>query len=340
MNISTGIAHNAPQKVVIYGPEGFGKSSLAARFPRPFFVDTEGSTKHLAVDRVRVRSWSEVVSAVDHAIRQKYGTVVIDTIDWAETFLAEHIIAKERVPNLEKVGGGYGKGFVQLGEELSRFLRGPLDAAEEAGLHVVLISHSIPRKIEEPGQTAYDRFELDLNAKHCAPVVKQWADAVLFGNWDLRTSKIDGKAVARGGKERQMHTQHDPLWDAKNRHDLPSPLPWEWESIAHIIEPKQDAQRSAGIPAHPAPAVQGDTDVPSVMWSDVLANFFASEAEAKCITEFFVFKGYLASGRPLHEAQPDKLKWMIDHPSALRNKALQWEANMHTCEKLAGKEAA
>ena len=31
------------KKVVIYGPEGIGKSTFAAQFPDPLFIDTEGS---------------------------------------------------------------------------------------------------------------------------------------------------------------------------------------------------------------------------------------------------------------------------------------------------------
>ncbi len=41
------------KKVVIYGPEGIGKSTFAARFPNPLFIDTEGSTKDMDVARTR-----------------------------------------------------------------------------------------------------------------------------------------------------------------------------------------------------------------------------------------------------------------------------------------------
>lgn len=43
-NISTGKVHTAV-KTVIYGAEGIGKTTLAAQFPSPLFIDTEGSTK-------------------------------------------------------------------------------------------------------------------------------------------------------------------------------------------------------------------------------------------------------------------------------------------------------
>lgn len=39
------------KKVLVYGPEGIGKSTFASRFPEPLFIDTEGSTKELDVAR-------------------------------------------------------------------------------------------------------------------------------------------------------------------------------------------------------------------------------------------------------------------------------------------------
>ena len=46
--IQTGKIETA-KKVVIYGPEGIGKSTLASKFPRPVFIDCEGSTNELDV---------------------------------------------------------------------------------------------------------------------------------------------------------------------------------------------------------------------------------------------------------------------------------------------------
>ena len=46
--ITTGRIEGA-RKVVIYGPEGIGKSTFAAQFPDPLFIDTEGSTKTMDI---------------------------------------------------------------------------------------------------------------------------------------------------------------------------------------------------------------------------------------------------------------------------------------------------
>ena len=51
LNITKGKIDRA-QKVVIYGSEGIGKSSLAAEFPDPLFIDTEGGTAHMDVRRI------------------------------------------------------------------------------------------------------------------------------------------------------------------------------------------------------------------------------------------------------------------------------------------------
>ena len=75
------------QKVVLYGPEGIGKSTFASKFPDPVFIDTEGSTRHLDVARLpKPSSWNLLMSAVKY-VRDNPSvckTLVIDTLDWAE----------------------------------------------------------------------------------------------------------------------------------------------------------------------------------------------------------------------------------------------------------------
>ena len=93
--ISSGKISKA-QKVVIYGPEGIGKSSFAASLPDPLFIDTEGSTGNIDVRRLpKPTSWHMLISEINFVINQKpCRTLVIDTIDWAEQLCVEHICAK------------------------------------------------------------------------------------------------------------------------------------------------------------------------------------------------------------------------------------------------------
>ena len=75
----------APVKTVLYGPEGIGKSTFAAQFPAPVFIDTEGGTKRLNVARLPApTSWAMLLDEVAEVSRGSVpcGTLVIDTADW------------------------------------------------------------------------------------------------------------------------------------------------------------------------------------------------------------------------------------------------------------------
>lgn len=96
MNITRGKIKSA-QKVVIYGPEGIGKSTFASQFPNPLFIDTEGSTKNLDVARMdKPTSWTMLKSQLEYIKSNPTvcKTVVIDTIDWAEQLCIDDICSK------------------------------------------------------------------------------------------------------------------------------------------------------------------------------------------------------------------------------------------------------
>lgn len=91
-------------KVVIYGPEGIGKSTLASHFPRPLYIDTEGSTKHLDVNRTeRPTSWAMLMEQVRYVRNNPSvcSTLIIDTADWAEQLCISDVCAKRKVSGIE-----------------------------------------------------------------------------------------------------------------------------------------------------------------------------------------------------------------------------------------------
>lgn len=241
MNITRGKQPGA-KKVVVYGPEGIGKSTFASRFPYPVFIDTEGSTKDMDVARFeKASSWEMLLQQIDYA-RTTPGvcrTLVIDTIDWAEQMCVETVCAQHHKSGIEDFG--YGNGYVYVKEEFGRFLNRLSDVVD-AGINVVLTAHAQIRKFEQPDELgAYDRWELKLGKKtasQTSPLVKEWADMLLFANYktfSVATDKDGKKHKAQGGS-RVMYTSHHPCWDAKNRYGLPEEAPFDYEVIRSIIE--------------------------------------------------------------------------------------------------------
>ena len=229
------------QKVVIYGTEGIGKSSLASQFPEPLFIDTEGSTDNMDVARLdKPTSWIMLNNQIAFvkANPTVCKTLVIDTIDWAESLCVDNLCAMHGKKGIEDFG--YGNGYVYAKEEMGRFLN-KLQDLIEIGINVVLTAHAQIRKFELPDEMgSYDKYELKLGKKtssQTAPLVKEWADLLLFCNYKtyLISQEKSTKKKAQGN-QRVMYTEHNPAWDAKNRHGLPSELPLDYNSIAHIFK--------------------------------------------------------------------------------------------------------
>lgn len=239
------------QKVVIYGTEGIGKSSLASQFPEPLFIDTEGSTDNMDVARLdKPTSWIMLNNQIAFvkANPTVCKTLVIDTIDWAESLCVDNLCAMHGKKGIEDFG--YGNGYVYAKEEMGRFLN-KLQDLIEIGINVVLTAHAQIRKFELPDEMgSYDKYELKLGKKtssQTAPLVKEWADLLLFCNYKtyLISQEKSTKKKAQGN-QRVMYTEHNPAWDAKNRHGLPSELPLDYNSIAHIFktEEKQEVKKT------------------------------------------------------------------------------------------------
>ena len=255
LKIHTGKAGGA-LKVVVYGPEGIGKSTLAAHFPRPVFIDTEGSTRHMDVSRTdKPSSWTMLMEQVQY-IRSDPGvcsTLVIDTADWAEQLCIASICADKKLSGIEDMG--YGKGYVYLAEEFGRLLN-LLEEIVGRGVHVVLTAHAMMRKFEQPDEMgAYDRWELKLQKKTSA-LVKEWSDLLLFANYKTLSVATDdkGKKFKAQGGRRVMYTSHHPCWDAKNRLGLPEELPLDFSALAQYISSQGPAPSPAPPPPPPASA--------------------------------------------------------------------------------------
>lgn len=285
MKITRGIQPK-PLKVVVYGPEGIGKSTFASMFPDPLFIDTEGSTARMDVARTETPTSLAMLMQLLTEIKDNppgCKTLVIDTIDWAERLCTQAVCAKNGKTGIEDFG--YGKGYSYIYEEMGRILN-LLNDIWERGMHIVITAHAAIRKFEQPDEMgAYDRWELKLiNSPKCnsCAMVKEWADMVLFANYKTYAVAADkeGKKMKARGGERVMYTAHNPCWDAKNRFGLAPELPFDFGQIAHIFgqtvpvsnmqQPTTSAnsapvqQTAPPEPPKPAPVADASKDIGSL----------------------------------------------------------------------------
>jgi hypothetical protein len=232
MKITTGKQTRA-QRVVLYGVESVGKSTFAAQFPKPLFLDIEQGTSHLDVDRCDINSWKQLTEALAEAKATDYQTIVIDSADWAERLCVEDLLATSKKTSIEDFG--FGKGWVMVAERMSRMLSS-IDQLIDCGKNVVMIAHSKIVRFEAPDAlAAYDRYELKMS-KQSSPLVKEWADELWFFRFKTKVVESEnGKAKGTGGKQRIILTTHSAAYDAKTRSGLAEELPMEWDSVTHLF---------------------------------------------------------------------------------------------------------
>ena len=297
-----------PIRLVIYGQEGVGKTTYAADAPGALFIDTENGSDNKDVRRIeKPETWEELLDII-REVAATPGicvTLVLDTADWAEILCVKHILKKYGMENIEAFG--YGKGYVILAEEFANLLAA-LDMVIASGKNVIVTAHARLRKIEQPEeQGAYDHWELKLT-KQCAPLLKEWADALLFANFKTYVVTAENKTKKAQGGKRVIYTTHSPSWDAKNRHNLPDELPLDFSKIRHLFltEDSGGAEtKSAGTKPPPEEEKPIDT-LRSMMERDGV-----TESEVQTVV---VAKGHYPADAPLDSYRENFITgWIIKY---------------------------
>jgi len=252
----------APVRGIIYGTEGIGKTSLAAELPDALILDTEDGSKQIDCARALCLDWRSIEHAIKDLIKDDHGfkTIVIDSADWMEKALIDHMLRLSGKASIEDFG--YGKGYTMLAEHVVKFLA-LVDQLIAKGLHVVFVAHAKVQRVSPPDETdGYDRYELKLT-KQVGPLLKEWADMILFCNYKIHLVEgTDKKIKAQGGKERVMYSERSAAWDAKNRFGLPEEMPMKIGEIMHLFTGAQ-ARSPAPAPI-PAPAPVAPPPAPPV----------------------------------------------------------------------------
>lgn len=224
-----------PHLLLLYGPDGVGKSTFAAQAADPIFLGPEKGTTNLDVARFPTpKSWGDIIAAVDELATKShdYKTLVIDTLDWLEPLVYAAVCKKYETNSIEKAAGGYGKGYREAFNDMVDFRQRLSYLREEKKMNIILLAHSKVVTFEDPTtEHGYSRYELKLQDSAGVSMRAMWreyVDSVLFCNIET-FSKGEGKQ-ARGvtSRDRKMWTERDAGFDAKNRFGLPFEMPLDF----------------------------------------------------------------------------------------------------------------
>jgi hypothetical protein len=236
----------APPRLLLYGIEGVGKSTFAAQAPKPIFLPTEDGLGEIdCASFPLAKQLTEVEESLSALAKEphEYQTVIIDSCDWLERLIWDDLCRISNSTSIEKVDGGYGKGYIAaLG-----FWRHILDLLDvlhkQRNMAVILIAHAKVERFEDPESTAYDRYAPRLH-KQASALLTEWVDAVLFATRKFRTETEDAGfgrertiavGIGKDGGERILRTVGGPACVAKNRYNLPFELPLSWEAFVNAL---------------------------------------------------------------------------------------------------------
>ena len=217
-----------PQRIVIYGTPGIGKTTFAGTFPNPILVRLEDGAAALDIP-----TFPKVVialSELDQALRalnkqHNFKTLIIDSLDWLEPLVWRYVCRQAGVENIEDFG--YGKGYVKV-DDVWRNIQSKIQKlCDNHKMNVVTIAHAVPVTVDPPDMDPYQRYSLKLH-KRASAIWMEWADMILFVNYKTHLISTDTgssdsrkkRKKAEGTGERVIYTQERPAYQAKCRWPL------------------------------------------------------------------------------------------------------------------------
>jgi hypothetical protein len=219
-----------PPRVLIHGLEGVGKTTLAARFLRPVFLQTEDGTGALALESFGLLEELEAVRASVAALGNEphdFRTLVLDCIDALEPLIWQAVCRERGWSSIE--APGYGRGYVET-DAVWRDLLAAFDWLRRTrGMTIVLIAHSAVETVNDPRVPSYTSYQLRVH-KRARGLLQDWADVIGFLAPDIAVKSDDvgfgrKRARADGGSLRHLHFEARPAFVAKNRFALPAKMP-------------------------------------------------------------------------------------------------------------------
>ena len=228
-----------PPIICLYGKGGIGKTTFASTMNNPIIVQCEDGIGKIECNHTKVQKtyvgFEEYLLALleeDH----DYKTVVVDSLDWLERLINDHVCKENGWSDISSPS--FGKGFGAALVVWKNYLDILTKLRNEKGMTIMQIAHNEVKRYEDPSNDPIDKNGIKLYRK-AADLVVEHADCVFFANY--KTGVVQ-KKNAKGGMstqvlqgDRKIYTQEAPGYHAKNRYGLPSEMDFDWPTIREAM---------------------------------------------------------------------------------------------------------
>jgi len=209
--------------LIIYGPEGIGKTSFGTMFPKPMTYIELKETGYLdlveadlvktdGIEHYEVTDFPTLVALLKESQGQR--TVVIDSLSGFQQMYFDWCI-DEFYDGISKKFFSYSEGPRRTAPQQLLPFETLLNKLTAKGTNVILLAHSKVAVVENPLGENYSQNKLDLD-DGIGSVFTKWARAVLFLGLDVI---IKGEK-AQDKNCRMLYTEKAPGHMAKNRMNL------------------------------------------------------------------------------------------------------------------------
>lgn len=169
----------APSKFLVIGEPFSGKTTLAAKSPKPIFISTDGNAAKAGHAGINVKSSQDVRDALKLALDSKaYETIVIDTIEGIADLFTPEAITSYNIANHSNYTEAEKIPYYGANKFLNKILERFFTALASINKNVIVLSYT-KRSLDEATNT----FQLTSELKQINKLTK-FMDAYIITTFD------------------------------------------------------------------------------------------------------------------------------------------------------------